>query len=157
MPIAADVDLGEGIVIFHRDLVNLYGCSIGASTKIGAFVEIQKGAVVGQRSRFLRTRSCARGSRSTMVFSPGTASSSINRSAPACHDRRPTADRGRLHRRARAASAVGANTAGNPPGVGANPGEYARRGSDNGRSLTIKPVYPDYRLRPSRRTTWWRR
>ena len=51
MPIAPDVSLGEGVVIFHRDLVNLYGCRIGASTKIGAFVEIQKGAVVGQRCK----------------------------------------------------------------------------------------------------------
>jgi acetyltransferase-like isoleucine patch superfamily enzyme len=51
MPIAADVVLEEGVVIFHRDLVNLYGCRVGAQTKIGAFVEIQKGVVVGQRCK----------------------------------------------------------------------------------------------------------
>ena len=51
MPIAADVSLGEGVVIFHRDLVNLYGCRIDDGTKIGAFVEIQKGAIVGQRCK----------------------------------------------------------------------------------------------------------
>jgi acetyltransferase-like isoleucine patch superfamily enzyme len=51
MPIAADVILEEGVVIFHRDLVNLYGCRIGAGTKIGAFVEIQKNAVVGRRCK----------------------------------------------------------------------------------------------------------
>jgi acetyltransferase-like isoleucine patch superfamily enzyme len=51
MPISADVILGENVVIFHKDLVNLYGCRIGASTKIGTFVEIQKGAVVGQRCK----------------------------------------------------------------------------------------------------------
>jgi acetyltransferase-like isoleucine patch superfamily enzyme len=51
MPIAPDVILDEGVVIFHRDLVNLYGCRIGAGTKIGAFVEIQKGAVVGRRCK----------------------------------------------------------------------------------------------------------
>ena len=51
MPIAPDVVLGEGVVIFHRDLVNLYGCHIGAGTKIGAFVEIQKGAVIGRRCK----------------------------------------------------------------------------------------------------------
>ena len=45
--IAPDVVLGEGVVIFHPDLVNLYGCVIGSGSKIGAFVEIQKGAVVG--------------------------------------------------------------------------------------------------------------
>jgi UDP-2-acetamido-3-amino-2,3-dideoxy-glucuronate N-acetyltransferase len=51
MPIASSVTLGEGVVIFHPDLVNLYGCRVGANTKIGAFVEIQKGAVVGQRCK----------------------------------------------------------------------------------------------------------
>lgn len=51
MPIAPDVSLGDGVVIFHRDLVNLYGCSIGAETKIGAFVEIQKNASIGARCK----------------------------------------------------------------------------------------------------------
>ena len=51
MPIADSVTFGEGVVIFHRDLVNLYGCHVGAGTKIGAFVEIQKGATIGQRCK----------------------------------------------------------------------------------------------------------
>src|ERR687884_169754 len=51
MPIAADVHLSEGVRIFQPDLVNLYGCSIGAETKIGAFVEIQKNASVGARCK----------------------------------------------------------------------------------------------------------
>lgn len=51
MPIAPSVILGEGVIVFHPDLVNLYGCRVGANTKIGAFVEIQKGAVVGQRCK----------------------------------------------------------------------------------------------------------
>ena len=51
MPIAPDVILDEGVVIFHRDLVNLYGCRVGAGTKIGTFVEIQKGVVVGRRCK----------------------------------------------------------------------------------------------------------
>ena len=51
MPIAADVILEDGVTIFHRDLVNLYGCRVGAGTKIGAFVEIQKGAVIGRRCK----------------------------------------------------------------------------------------------------------
>ena len=46
-----DVQLGEGVVIFHPDLVNLYGCKIGAGTKIGSFVEIQKGASIGARCK----------------------------------------------------------------------------------------------------------
>src|ERR1044072_116437 len=49
MPIASDVVLGNGVRIFQPDLVNLYGCSIGDETKMGAFVEIQKNASVGAR------------------------------------------------------------------------------------------------------------
>jgi UDP-2-acetamido-3-amino-2,3-dideoxy-glucuronate N-acetyltransferase len=45
--ITEDVHLGEGAVIFQPALVNLYGCRIGAGTKIGAFVEVQKGASIG--------------------------------------------------------------------------------------------------------------
>lgn len=51
MPIAADVRLGDGVRIFQPDLVNLYGCSIGAETKVGAFVEIQKNAQIGERCK----------------------------------------------------------------------------------------------------------
>ena len=51
MPITADVILEDGVTIFHRDLVNLYGCRIGAGTKIGAFVEIQKRAVIGRNCK----------------------------------------------------------------------------------------------------------
>lgn len=51
MPIAADVHLADGVKIFQPDLVNLYGCTIGRDTKIGAFVEIQKNAVIGARCK----------------------------------------------------------------------------------------------------------
>jgi UDP-2-acetamido-3-amino-2,3-dideoxy-glucuronate N-acetyltransferase len=51
MPIAEDVILGERAVIFHRDLVNLYGCHIGNDTEIGAFVEVQKNAHIGERCK----------------------------------------------------------------------------------------------------------
>jgi len=37
--------------IIHPDLVNLYGCAVGTDTRIGPFVEIQKGAVVGERCK----------------------------------------------------------------------------------------------------------
>lgn len=47
MRIAPDVRLGEGVKVFA--FVNLYGCDIGDESKIGAFVEIQKGASVGRR------------------------------------------------------------------------------------------------------------
>ena len=45
--IAKDVVLGENVRIFQPDLVNLYGCSIGDGTKVGAFVEVQRGAEIG--------------------------------------------------------------------------------------------------------------
>ena len=51
MPIADDVILGNDVRIFQPDLVNLYGCSIGAESKVGAFVEIQKNASVGERCK----------------------------------------------------------------------------------------------------------
>ncbi len=47
--IAADVKLGENVKIF--DFVNLYGCEIGDNTKIGTFVEIQKGSRVGKNCK----------------------------------------------------------------------------------------------------------
>ena len=43
--IAPDVKLGKNVKIF--DFVNLYGCEIGDSSKVGTFVEIQKNAKVG--------------------------------------------------------------------------------------------------------------
>jgi UDP-2-acetamido-3-amino-2,3-dideoxy-glucuronate N-acetyltransferase len=49
--IADDVVLGENVVIHHPDLVNLYGCTIGDGTKIGTFVEIQRGVVIGRNCK----------------------------------------------------------------------------------------------------------
>ena len=49
--ISPDVVLGPGVVIHHPELVNLYGCSIGDGTRIGAFVEIQKQAIVGKNCK----------------------------------------------------------------------------------------------------------
>jgi UDP-2-acetamido-3-amino-2,3-dideoxy-glucuronate N-acetyltransferase len=48
MPIADDVCLAEGVVIRHPELVNLYGCTIGAGSTIGPFVEIQRDVVIGR-------------------------------------------------------------------------------------------------------------
>ena len=45
--IAPDVKLGQDVKIYA--FVNLYGCEIGDDTKIGTFVEIQKGARIGNR------------------------------------------------------------------------------------------------------------
>ena len=47
--ISADVKLGQNVQIFA--FVNLYGCEVGDGTKIGTFVEIQKGARIGDRCK----------------------------------------------------------------------------------------------------------
>ena len=50
MPLES-VRLGRDVRIFQPDLVNLYGCSIGDESKVGAFVEIQKGVTIGARCK----------------------------------------------------------------------------------------------------------
>ncbi len=47
--ISADVKLGRNVQIYA--FVNLYGCEIGDETRIGTFVEIQKGAKLGDRCK----------------------------------------------------------------------------------------------------------
>jgi UDP-2-acetamido-3-amino-2,3-dideoxy-glucuronate N-acetyltransferase len=47
--IAPDVKLGQDVVIYN--FVNLYGCEIGDGSKIGSFVEIQKGVLVGRNCK----------------------------------------------------------------------------------------------------------
>ncbi len=47
MPISPTVKLGQNVVIHHPELVNLYGCEIGNDSKVGCFVEIQKGVKIG--------------------------------------------------------------------------------------------------------------
>jgi UDP-2-acetamido-3-amino-2,3-dideoxy-glucuronate N-acetyltransferase len=51
MPVTDNVKMGKNVKIFQPDLVNLYGCTIGDETKIGAFVEIQKNALIGARCK----------------------------------------------------------------------------------------------------------
>ena len=47
--IAPDVELGQNVKL--SKFINLYGCKIGDDTKIGAFVEIQKNATVGNNCK----------------------------------------------------------------------------------------------------------
>ncbi len=47
--IAPDVKLGRGVRIYG--FTNLYGCELGDDVRVGAFVEIQKGAKVGNRCK----------------------------------------------------------------------------------------------------------
>jgi UDP-2-acetamido-3-amino-2,3-dideoxy-glucuronate N-acetyltransferase len=51
MPISDSVVLGKNVTIFQPALVNLYGCTIGDQTRIGAFVEVQKNASIGARCK----------------------------------------------------------------------------------------------------------
>ena len=51
MPISDTVILIGDVTIHHPALVNLYGCQVGDGSRIGAFVEIQKGATVGEKCK----------------------------------------------------------------------------------------------------------
>jgi UDP-2-acetamido-3-amino-2,3-dideoxy-glucuronate N-acetyltransferase len=44
-----DVDFGPGAIV--HSFTNLYGCRVGSGTRIGTFVEIQAGVVVGARCK----------------------------------------------------------------------------------------------------------
>ena len=47
--VAADVRLGRNVTI--HNFVNLYGCTIGDETRLGTFVEVQKGVSIGKRCK----------------------------------------------------------------------------------------------------------
>ncbi|HBG07405.1 MAG: acetyltransferase [Geobacteraceae bacterium GWC2_58_44] len=49
LAISDDVKLGENVRL--AKFINLYGCSIGDNTKIGAFVEVQKNAWIGKNCK----------------------------------------------------------------------------------------------------------
>jgi acetyltransferase-like isoleucine patch superfamily enzyme len=51
MPVADDVKLGQGVIVYHPELVNLYGCSIGERSTVAPFVEIGRGVQVGARCK----------------------------------------------------------------------------------------------------------
>lgn len=51
MPVHPSAVLSAGVRILFPDLVNIYGCEIGAQTQVGPFVEIQIGAVIGARCK----------------------------------------------------------------------------------------------------------
>ena len=48
MPVGKNCTISASARIFHPDLVNLYGCSVGDETQIGPFVEIQAGVSIGR-------------------------------------------------------------------------------------------------------------
>lgn len=46
-----NVDMAPDVTILYPDLVNIYGCSIGAGTRIGPFVEIQRNVTIGAKCK----------------------------------------------------------------------------------------------------------
>lgn len=46
--IGADVKMGKGVTVYHPEQVNLYGCEIGDGCRVGAFVEIRRGVMIGR-------------------------------------------------------------------------------------------------------------
>lgn len=48
MAIRGDVNLGKDVVIHWPEQTNLYGCTIGANSRVGPFVEIQKNCIIGR-------------------------------------------------------------------------------------------------------------
>lgn len=46
-----NVNLGHGVKVLYPDLVNIYGCVIGAETRVGPFVEIQRDVTIGARCK----------------------------------------------------------------------------------------------------------
>jgi acetyltransferase-like isoleucine patch superfamily enzyme len=51
MAVDSTTSLGRNVKIFRPELVNIYGAVIGDDTRIGPFVEIQAGAVIGKRCK----------------------------------------------------------------------------------------------------------
>ena len=47
MPVHSSAVIGRDVRITHPDLVNIYGCRIGDATRVGPFVEVQAGVVIG--------------------------------------------------------------------------------------------------------------
>ena len=72
--IAPDVELGSNVSIPQPALVNLYGCRVGDGTRIGAFVEVQRGAVIGRHCKISsHSFLCAGGQRLGFQFIDGFA------------------------------------------------------------------------------------
>ena len=51
MSVSPNCEIATSAKISHPELVNLYGCSIEAETKVGPFVEIQAGVRIGARCK----------------------------------------------------------------------------------------------------------
>src|SRR5918995_1806739 len=83
----ADVDFGENVTVWS--FTNLYGCRIGDNTRIGSFVEIQRGVVIGGACKIQSRASICNGVGigNEVFLGPGVLS--VNDNFP-----RPTAESG---------------------------------------------------------------
>jgi UDP-2-acetamido-3-amino-2,3-dideoxy-glucuronate N-acetyltransferase len=50
MPVI-DVEFSDNVTLANADFINLYGCAIGAGTKVGPFVEVQRNSKIGARCK----------------------------------------------------------------------------------------------------------
>lgn len=88
--IAPDVRLGHNVIL--HCFVNLYGCAIGDDTRVGSFVEIQKGVEIGSRCKVSsHTFICEGVTIEDDVF-VGHGVIFINDADPLRHNRRPAFD-----------------------------------------------------------------
>jgi UDP-2-acetamido-3-amino-2,3-dideoxy-glucuronate N-acetyltransferase len=51
VPVDPSTQVGQGVRIYYPQLVNIYGAAVGDDTRIGPFVEIQRGAIIGARCK----------------------------------------------------------------------------------------------------------
>jgi UDP-2-acetamido-3-amino-2,3-dideoxy-glucuronate N-acetyltransferase len=51
VPVDSSTQVGQGVRIYYPQLVNIYGAAIGEDTRVGPFVEIQRGAIIGARCK----------------------------------------------------------------------------------------------------------
>jgi UDP-2-acetamido-3-amino-2,3-dideoxy-glucuronate N-acetyltransferase len=51
VPVDSTTQIGVGVRIYYPELVNIYGAVIGANTRVGPFVEIQRGVIIGARCK----------------------------------------------------------------------------------------------------------
>jgi UDP-2-acetamido-3-amino-2,3-dideoxy-glucuronate N-acetyltransferase len=51
LPVDPSAQIAPGVKIHYPHLVNIYGASIGEGTRVGPFVEVQRGAIIGARCK----------------------------------------------------------------------------------------------------------
>jgi UDP-2-acetamido-3-amino-2,3-dideoxy-glucuronate N-acetyltransferase len=110
--IADTVRLGRDVSIPQPQLVNLYGCSIGDGSKVGAFVEIQRGAAIGRKCRISSHSFICEGVtiEDGVFVGPGVMfTNDLYPRAVEADGRRPADDWGVVETRVKAGASIGTN------------------------------------------------